>query len=80
MTRPTGSWKYKQRVKILTNTTQQNIQQKIYYATRQTVMSVRRISLWFSVVLIQRDICTHFGRYLYLTDDSWVIKFKISIP
>ena len=30
----------------------------------------------FSGVQIPRDICTRFGRYLYSTKGSWIIKMK----
>ena len=32
------------------------------------------LSNWSSGVQIPRDICTRFGRYLYSTKCSWIIK------
>ena len=81
--------KYKQLVKILSDATQQNVLQEIYYQTRQIVLSmwanfasiqfvacafrIALLSNWSPRVQILCEICTHFGRYLYSTKCRWII-------
>ena len=77
--------KYKQRVKVFSDTTQQTVLEEIYYPTHQIVFFVTSIqfiacalrenlSNRSSGVQASHDICTRFRRYLYSTKYSGILK------
>ena len=81
---PVGRVKIQATRKILSDTTQQNVLEEIYYPTHQIAFFLtliqfvacalrENLSNRSSGVEISRDICTRIGRYLYSTKCSWIV-------
>ena len=80
-----GESKYKQREKLLSDTTQQNVLRDLLSITPNfffvtsiqyvTCMLRENLSNHSAGAQISHDIYTRFGRYLHSTKCSWIIRF-----